>query len=163
MKPAKSAAREAFEEAGVRGVVSGKALGRFTYNKLLDEDGRAVICEVAVFPLAVRRQLKVWPEIEQREIRWVAVSEAAALTDEDGLRPLLEAFSAKMEAKRKPASERGVGIAGAIQTRSHHCEAVVSFSSEAISASGALNRPRRSSGGTTASTASSFSLGSMRR
>ena len=163
LKPAKSAAREAFEEAGVRGVVSGKALGRFTYNKLLDEDGRAVICEVAVFPLAVRRQLKVWPEIEQREIRWVAVSEAAALTDEDGLRPLLEAFSAKMEAKRKPASERGVGIAGAIPTRPHHCEAVVSFSSEAISASGALNRPRRSSGGTTASTASSFSLGSMRR
>ena len=35
--------------------------------------------------------------------------------------------------------------------------------SEAISASGALNRPRLSSGGTTASTASSFSLGSMRR
>ena len=99
------------------GTLMCKALGRFTYNKLLDEDGRAVICEVAVFPLAVRRQLKVWPEIEQREIRWVAVSEAAALTDEDGLRPLLEAFSAKMEAKRKPASERGVGIAGAIPTR----------------------------------------------
>jgi hypothetical protein len=34
---------------------------------------------------------------------------------------------------------------------------------EAISESGALNRPRRNSGGTTASTASSFSLGSMRR
>ena len=34
---------------------------------------------------------------------------------------------------------------------------------EAISVSGALNRPRRSSGGTTASTASSFSEGSMRR
>src|SRR6266852_5537363 len=32
---------------------------------------------------------------------------------------------------------------------------------EAINASGALNRPRRSSGGTTASTASSFSEGSM--
>src|SRR6516165_378365 len=36
-------------------------------------------------------------------------------------------------------------------------------SSEAISASGALNRPRRSAGGMTASTASSFSEGSMRR
>jgi len=35
--------------------------------------------------------------------------------------------------------------------------------SEAISASGALNRPRRSAGGMTASTASSFSEGSMRR
>jgi len=109
LKPAKSAAREAFEEAGVRGVVSSKPLGRFTYNKLLDEDGRAVICEITVFPLAVKRQLKVWPEVEQRETRWVAVTEAAAQTDEEGLRPLLEAFSAKMGAKRKPASERGTG------------------------------------------------------
>ncbi|HTU55583.1 MAG TPA: NUDIX hydrolase [Acetobacteraceae bacterium] len=109
LKPARSAAREAFEEAGVRGVVSSKPIGRFTYNKLLDEDDRAVICEITVFPLAVKRQLKVWPEIEQRETRWLAVSEAAALTDEDGLRPLLEAFSAKMDAKRKPASERRPG------------------------------------------------------
>ena len=36
-------------------------------------------------------------------------------------------------------------------------------SSEAMSASGALNRPRRSDGGSTASTASSFSVGSTRR
>lgn len=35
--------------------------------------------------------------------------------------------------------------------------------SDAISASGALNRPRRSSGGSTASTASSFSEASIRR
>lgn len=35
--------------------------------------------------------------------------------------------------------------------------------SEAMSASGALNRPRRSDGGSTASTASSFSVGSTRR
>ena len=39
----------------------------------------------------------------------------------------------------------------------------VSAKREAINASGALNRPRRSSGGTIASTASSFSEGSMRR
>src|SRR6267378_3425515 len=39
----------------------------------------------------------------------------------------------------------------------------MSANKEAINASGALNRPRRSSGGTTASTASSFSEGSMRR
>jgi hypothetical protein len=40
---------------------------------------------------------------------------------------------------------------------------VASASKEAINASGALNRPRRNAGGTTASTASSFSLGSIRR
>jgi hypothetical protein len=39
----------------------------------------------------------------------------------------------------------------------------MSANKEAINASGALNRPRRSSGGTTASTASSFSEGSIRR
>jgi 8-oxo-dGTP pyrophosphatase MutT (NUDIX family) len=109
LKPAKSAAREAFEEAGVRGTVSSKPLGRFIYDKQLDEDGRFVACEVTVFLLAVKRQLKTWPEFEQRETRWVAASEAATLTDEDGLRPLLEAFSAKMDAKRKPATEQGPG------------------------------------------------------
>lgn len=103
LKPAKSAAREAFEEAGVRGVISGKPLGRFTYDKELDEDGCLVACEVIVFSLAVKRQLKAWPEIEQRETRWVLAREAASLTDEDGLRPLLEAFSITMEAKRKPS------------------------------------------------------------
>lgn len=103
LKPAKSAAREAFEEAGVRGVVSDKPLGRFTYNKEPDEDGCLVACEVTVFSLAVKRQLKAWPEIEQRETRWVLARQAAALTDEDGLRPLLEAFSIKMETKLKPS------------------------------------------------------------
>ncbi|MGO9236915.1 MAG: NUDIX hydrolase [Methylocella sp.] len=102
LRPAKSAAREAFEEAGVRGVVSGKPLGRFTYDKKIDEDGCLIDCEVTVFSLAVKRQLKSWPEIEQRETRWVLAREAAALTDEDGLRPILDAFSIKMAAKRKP-------------------------------------------------------------
>ena len=33
LKPAKSAAREAFEEAGVRGHVGAKSIGLFTYEK----------------------------------------------------------------------------------------------------------------------------------
>lgn len=41
--------------------------------------------------------------------------------------------------------------------------ATVSASRDAISASGALNRPRLSIGGNTASIASSFSAGSIRR
>lgn len=106
LTPAKSAAREAFEEAGVRGVVSNKPLGHFTYHKTPDEHGNLVACEVTVFPLAVERQLKAWPEIEQRETRWVVAREAASITDEDGLRPLLEAFSRKMGAKRKPDPKR---------------------------------------------------------
>jgi 8-oxo-dGTP pyrophosphatase MutT (NUDIX family) len=44
LKPAKSAAREAFEEAGVRGKIGGKAVGRFTYDKLrLCHAGRSLL------------------------------------------------------------------------------------------------------------------------
>ena len=39
LKPAKSAAREAFEEAGVRGRVGARAIGHFTYDKILDGSG----------------------------------------------------------------------------------------------------------------------------
>jgi ADP-ribose pyrophosphatase YjhB (NUDIX family) len=39
LKPAKSAAREAFEEAGVWGRVGARAIGHFTYDKILDGAG----------------------------------------------------------------------------------------------------------------------------
>lgn len=86
--------------------MSHKPLGRFIYDKLMEEDGRFIACEVTVFPLVVKRQLKNWPEMEQREIRWVSAKDAAALADEEGLKPILEAFSIKMEAKRKAVPEQ---------------------------------------------------------
>ena len=58
------------------------------------------------------------------------------------------------------ARERGVAPAQPDPAPGYGAKSAMS---EAIRASGALNRPRRSSCGTTASTASSFSLGSMRR
>ena len=51
LRPAKSAAREAFEEAGVRGRVGAKSIGLFSYKKMLDGNGVGINCEVAVFPL----------------------------------------------------------------------------------------------------------------
>jgi 8-oxo-dGTP pyrophosphatase MutT (NUDIX family) len=53
LKPGKSAAREAFEEAGIRGRISTKAIGAFTYKKALDEKDLEVSCEVKVFSLLV--------------------------------------------------------------------------------------------------------------
>jgi 8-oxo-dGTP pyrophosphatase MutT (NUDIX family) len=89
MKPAKSAAREAYEEAGVRGEISGKAIGTFTYEKRLDDEIGAVPCEVCVFPLLVKRQLKTWPEINERELRWLDPATAIQLVDDAGLRDLI--------------------------------------------------------------------------
>ena len=101
LTPSQSAAREAFEEAGVRGLASKKPLGRFIYDKALNEGGGFIVCEVTIFALAVTRQLKSWLEIEQRETRWVLATDAEAFTDEEGLKPLLKAFALKSASKLK--------------------------------------------------------------
>jgi 8-oxo-dGTP pyrophosphatase MutT (NUDIX family) len=70
LKPPKSAAREASEEAGIRGSVGAKSIGVFSYEKRLEENSGAVPCEVRVFPMLVKRQLDTWPEAHERETRW---------------------------------------------------------------------------------------------
>ncbi len=99
LKPSKSAAREAFEEAGVRGAVGSKAIGSFVYDKGL-EDGVSVSCEVGVFPLKVERQHKTWPEAHQRETRWVGPEEALDLLDDRGLRDVVAAFVRRLGARQ---------------------------------------------------------------
>ena len=93
LKPPNSAAREAFEEAGVRGRVRGKSIGLFTYDKVIDESGLRVSCEVLVFPLLVKRQSEAWPEREQRMAQWVAPGKAVALIREPELKALVAAFA----------------------------------------------------------------------
>jgi len=100
LKPAKSAAREAFEEAGVRGRVAGKSIGRFTYDKQLGETGMRVPCEVRVFPLLVKRQSVTWPELEQRVVQWVAPSRAISLIREPELKALVAAFARRASIAR---------------------------------------------------------------
>jgi 8-oxo-dGTP pyrophosphatase MutT (NUDIX family) len=74
--PHRSAAREAFEEAGVLGAVGRQPVGSFSYEKRL-KDGGSVECEVRVFPLEVKRQRKEWPEKQERRVRWLSASKAA--------------------------------------------------------------------------------------
>lgn len=102
LTPAQAAAHEAFEGAGVRGTIGSRPLGRFTYDKQIDEEGRSAPCKVTIFPLEVERQQQLWPDVWQRETRWLAAGEAAALVDDDALRPLLQAFADKMAARRRP-------------------------------------------------------------
>jgi 8-oxo-dGTP pyrophosphatase MutT (NUDIX family) len=73
--PHRSAAREAFEEAGVLGAVGRRPVGSFSYEKRL-KNGGSVECEVRVFPLEVRRQSKEWPEKQERRVKWLSASKA---------------------------------------------------------------------------------------
>ena len=85
--PHHSAAREAFEEAGVVGAVGRRPVGSFPYEKRL-KNGGVVVCEVHVYPLRVQRQ-KQWPERRQREVKWLSVKEAAKAVREPMLSTII--------------------------------------------------------------------------
>lgn len=87
-KPFEAAAREAYEEAGLIGHIGKRPLGFYVYEKRL-KNRDAVLCQVKVFPLEIRKQLKTWPEQDQREDRWFTPSEAAAAVAEAGLAAII--------------------------------------------------------------------------
>ena len=83
-----SAAREAREEGGLVGRIGDRPIGRYHYDKRLP-DGSAVLCSVEVFALEVERQLKSWPEREERQTRWFVLQEAADAVDEAELADII--------------------------------------------------------------------------
>src|SRR5208282_1894868 len=99
LKPPKSAAREAYEEGGIRGTVGAKSVGVFSYEKLQEENSGAIPCEVRVFPMIVKRQLDTWPEAHEREARWFEPVKALAAIKDEGLRELIAAFVRKKAAQ----------------------------------------------------------------
>lgn len=100
LKNYEAAAREAYEEAGLIGRVGRRALGSYFYNKRL-KSRDTVLCQVQVFRLEVRKQLKTWPEQEERECRWFSVQDAAEAVTEAGLAALIRAVGAEGAKARK--------------------------------------------------------------
>ena len=92
LSPHRAAAREAEEEAGVRGTISKKPLGTYHYAKWRNGDGFD-IAEVTIFALLVTKELSSWKEKGQRERRWMSRAEAAELVEEPELSALIALFS----------------------------------------------------------------------
>jgi len=88
LPPHVAAAREAWEEAGLRGEVSPRPVGAYRYDKRLG-GGALQPCEVSVFPMSVAEERTDWPEREERSRRWMTPGEAARAVDERGLAALL--------------------------------------------------------------------------
>lgn len=91
MSSAKSAAREAFEEAGVVGKIAKAPIGSFAYDKRL-RNGRLQHVRVAVFALQVEREREAYLEKGQREKLWLPAAEAAERVEEPELAALIRAF-----------------------------------------------------------------------
>lgn len=89
LTPAATAAREAYEEAGLVGAIVGtEPFGSFRHIKRRDRR-RPLMCEVVVFLLAVERQVRKWPEKCERKTRWLRPEDAAAMVAAEDLAELL--------------------------------------------------------------------------
>ncbi len=85
-----AAIREAEEEAGLRGVVAQKPLGRY------HQVSRDRPCRVEVYLMRVTRVLERWLEDELRERRWMRIPDAEACLHDD-LKPFLHQLARVVE------------------------------------------------------------------
>lgn len=83
-----AAGREAFEEAGVRGIVADEPFGSFTYFK----DNSVRRYHVTTHLVDVSSIARSFPEKATRKTRWFTIDEAAAEAGQPGLRMLLESL-----------------------------------------------------------------------
>ncbi len=86
MSPHDSAAKEAWEEAGVIGRVTTENLGNYKYRK------RGNTYQVNLFLLPVETILEDWPEATSRERRWLEINQAAELVKEISLKRIIESL-----------------------------------------------------------------------
>ena len=79
-----TALQEAWEEAGVAGVLHTEPVGSYLYEKY------GGMCHVTVFLMQVNDEADDWPERLSRQRVWLPVDEAADRIREPGLREILE-------------------------------------------------------------------------
>ncbi len=82
----RAAAREALQEAGVKGKIQSRALGAFT-----DRNGNGEKNRIRVFRLNVLKEQSHW--CEERRRKWVSPRKAKALVRQAGLRKIIDLAS----------------------------------------------------------------------
>jgi 8-oxo-dGTP pyrophosphatase MutT (NUDIX family) len=99
---AESAAQEAYEEAGIRGEMSARAIGHYGYRKRL-QGGAKKRFRVDVFAMEVTEVLDLWPEAHERARHWLSPAEAAIRVDEPELAVLIRTFAGDQLGQALPA------------------------------------------------------------
>ena len=89
MTAAASAAKEAYEEAGVRGDVDAPPLGVYEYEKW------GGTCTVEVYAMRVTEVLDAWPESHRRR-RWVPLDAGPDAVEADGVQRVLAALAERL-------------------------------------------------------------------
>jgi 8-oxo-dGTP pyrophosphatase MutT (NUDIX family) len=91
MEPGMSASEvalaEAWEEAGLVGIIGSEPVGSYVYEK----DGAT--CHVIVYLLEVTDAVESYPEATFRQRVWVSVSQSLNRIDDPGLRELIRSVT----------------------------------------------------------------------
>jgi 8-oxo-dGTP pyrophosphatase MutT (NUDIX family) len=106
LAPEAAAAQEAWEEAGVEGVMGPVCIGRYGYQKGLTPSA-VVPCAVAVYGLRVSRLADLFPEAGERQRGWFAQAEAASLVVEPDLGHLILGFVPPTAGRAGPIAADG--------------------------------------------------------
>ena len=98
-----AAAQEAYEEAGLDGVIVDTPAGDYEYLKRL-KSGAARLVKVDVYPMKITGEHATWPEKGQRTLQWMMPVEAALAVQEPQLRDLIARFAqVELPAEERPA------------------------------------------------------------
>ncbi|WP_425993840.1 NUDIX hydrolase [Caulobacter sp. DWR1-3-2b1] len=101
-----AAAQEAYEEAGLDGVIVKQSVGDYEYLKRL-KSGEARLVRVDVYPFHVTGEHETWPEKGQRVLQWMSPVEAALGVQEPELRDLIARFAGvELPEDERPAPAR---------------------------------------------------------
>lgn len=87
-----AAAREAREEAGVKGIIA-DPIGQYLHRR-----PRRAAVTVTVYELKVTSEIRKWRERDQRRRKWVTPRKAVKMIADQGLRALLASFVPSREA-----------------------------------------------------------------
>lgn len=93
--PGEAALREAWEEAGVIGRVTGPCLGLFSYHKVLQGE-RGLPCVAMVYPVRVRALADDYPEKDERKRKWMRPKKAATKVEEPELAQIIRSFDPRL-------------------------------------------------------------------
>lgn len=88
LAPHLSAAKEAYEEAGVMGTAGEIPIGTFLHLKTATRQR----LRVEVYPMEVVEELDHWPERFQRRRQWFNLEQAAHVVSERSLRRMIRSF-----------------------------------------------------------------------
>ncbi len=92
MSPSESAAKEAYEEAGVQGKIVPQKIGEYSFNKW------GGTCTVSLYPMRCDNLLDKWAE-DFRDRMWVTVNDAMNYITEPKLRKVILFLESKLPAE----------------------------------------------------------------